>query len=212
MTSIVWDFDGTIANSYPGMVIAVQESLKNNFGIELSKDTIYTDIKKTSIRHYVTELFSTENASKPDVERDVNIFYHDYKLLEKQYQGKIRLFPHAEKVLENLFNQGVNQFVVTHRDESIYELVKALKIDNFFQEVVSVENDFKRKPDSNMLDYLIKKYSIEAQSLYVIGDRLIDIKFGKTVNAKTILLSDDTPTFNQDYTVHDLLEIPELIQ
>ncbi|AKP66621.1 HAD hydrolase-like protein [Companilactobacillus ginsenosidimutans] len=208
MTSIVWDFDGTLANSYPGMVIAVQQSLKDNFQIELSKDTIYKDIKDTSIRQYITDLFSEKRESGENVDRDVKIFYHDYKLLEKQYQNKIRLIPHALNTLKLLNEQGVQQFVVTHRDESIYELTKSLEIEDIFTEVVSVEKDFKRKPDSNMLDYLIKKYSLNTSDLWVIGDRKIDIDFGKSVGANTMLLAENNSDFGQDETVTDLSQIP----
>jgi phosphoglycolate phosphatase-like HAD superfamily hydrolase len=211
MTSIVWDFDGTLANSYPGMVIAVQESLKNNFDIELSKDTIYKDIKETSIRQYVTDIFSDQGENPEQVDRDVKIFYHDYKLIEKQHQDKIRLIPHALTTLKSLNEKGVQQFVVTHRDNSIFDLVKGLEIDDFFTEVVSVENDFKRKPDSNMLDYLIKKYSLNSSDLWVIGDRKIDIDFGKTVSANTLLLDESNGEFGQDATVSDLSQIESAI-
>ncbi|MCH4008205.1 HAD-IA family hydrolase [Companilactobacillus sp.] len=211
MTSIVWDFDGTLANSYPGMVVAVQDSLKNNFQIELSKDTIYTDIKKTSIRAYVTGLFQDKNETPEEVDRDVKIFYHDYKLLEKQYQDKIRLMPHALNALKYLQSKGVQQFIVTHRDESINSLVKTLGINDFFEEVVSVENGFVRKPDSNMLKYLLDKYTLSPNDLWVIGDRKIDIDFGKSVDAKSILLTDSKSDFGQTKTISDLLEIENMI-
>ena len=211
MTSIIWDFDGTLANSYPGMVIAVQESLKTNFQIEISKDSIYKDIKKTSIRQYVTDLFTEKGESDEDVTRDVKIFYHDYKLLEKQYQDKIHLIPHAEKALKYLQKLKVTQFIVTHRDESIKELTEQLAIRSFFTEVVSVENGFERKPSSNMLDYLVSKYHL-ADDIYVIGDRKIDIDFGKSADAKTIYFSEQKDDFGQDYSITDLNQLADIFK
>lgn len=212
MTSVIWDFDGTIANSYPGMVLAVQQSLKNNFDIELSKDTIFKDIKKTSIRSYVTELFENNSVNNNDVATNVKIFYHDYKYFEAQYQDKIVLIPHVLVALSALKDRGVRQFIVTHRDKSIYDLTKTLGIDNYFDEVVSVEDDHVRKPDPNMINYLTDKYRIDTNDLWVIGDRQIDIDFGNSVKAKTILLSDSHPDFGQTDTISDLSEISKIIK
>lgn len=211
MRNIVWDFDGTLANSYPGMVIAVQESLKNNFKIELSKDTIYTDIKKTSIRHYVTQLMANRERDDLAIKKDVDIFYHDYKLIEQRNQDKIQLLHHAKKALDYLKQQGMRQFIVTHRDKSIKTLVDRLGIKDYFTEVVSVEDGHIRKPDANMLNYLIDKYQIDGD-LWVIGDREIDIDFGKSVAAKTILLSENAADFGQDETITDLQQLIDVFK
>lgn len=212
MTSIVWDFDGAIANSYPGMVIAVQQSLKENFQLEFSKDTIYHDIKKTSIRNYVTELFRDKVHSEDELKKNVDIFYHDYKFLEKNNQDKINLLPHAKSTFAELKQAGFQQFLVTHRDESIYQLAKTLEIEDYFTEIVSVEKDFRRKPDSHMLDYLIEKYHLDKSNLWVIGDRQIDIDFGRSVSAKTILLTDQNVDLGQDKTITDLNQVLSVIK
>lgn len=211
MTSIVWDFDGTLANSYPGMVTAVQKSLKDNFKIDLSRDTIFKDIKKTSIRNYVEELFTEEESTKENVEANVKTFYHHYKLIEQQHQDDIVLMPHALKTLKALQEKGVQQFIVTHRDQSIYDIAKKLGIDGFFDEIVSVEDDFIRKPDPNMLKYLMKKYSLSTDALFVVGDRQIDIDFGRSVGAKCVLYSDVDAEFGQDFVVEDLVGVLGLV-
>lgn len=211
MKNIVWDFDGTIANSYPGMVIAVKESLKNNFDIELSRDTIYKDIKETSIRKYVNELFSDDDHYSQDVAKNVKIFYEDYKLIERKYQDRIQLLPHALQALKYLSEAGDRQFIITHRDESIHEIAKNLEISQFFEEIVSVADNFERKPDSNMLDYLMEKYQLDSDDIYVIGDRKIDIDFGHSINAHTILLDEIGGDYSQEYTIGSLAEIKNII-
>lgn len=211
MTSIVWDFDGTLANSYPGMVTAVQKSLKDNFQIDLSRDTIFKDIKKTSIRNYVQELFAADESTKENVEENVKTFYHDYKFIEHEHQDDIVLMPHALKTLKAIQAKGIQQFVITHRDQSIFEIAKKLKIDQFFDEIVSVEDNFIRKPDPNMLNYLLDKHHISSKDLWVIGDRKIDIDFGDSVGASTILYADVEDDFGQDKTVNDLKEICDLV-
>jgi len=207
MKSIVWDFDDTIANSYPGIVSATQKSLRENFDISLSKDTIFKEAKKTSVRKFVTELL----ADQEDVEQAVKVFYASYFRYEKDYHDKITLIPHIKNVLKYCDEKHYMQFIVTHRDQSIFPLAKSLEIEHYFKEIISVADGFKRKPDPDMLNYLMDKYDLKNDDLWVIGDRKIDIDFGKSVNANTILLNDEKVDFDYDYQISDLLEIEKII-
>lgn len=207
MKSIVWDFDDTIANSYPGIVSATQKSLRENFGISLSKDTIFKEAKKTSVRRFVTELLKDQD----DVEQAVKVFYVSYFRYEKEYHDKITLIPHIKNVLQYCDEQHCMQFIVTHRDQSIFPLTKSLGIEHYFKEVISVADGFKRKPDPDMLNYLINKYDLQKEDLWVIGDRKIDIDFGNSVGANTILLNSESVDFDVDHQVSDLLEIEKII-
>jgi haloacid dehalogenase superfamily, subfamily IA, variant 1 with third motif having Dx(3-4)D or Dx(3-4)E len=110
-----------------------------------------------------------------------------------------------------LSEKGALQFVVTHRDQSIHELVKQLNIDKYFKEVISADDGHKRKPDPEMLDYLISKYGLKRNHLWVIGDRQIDVDFGKSVSANTILLNANKVDFDYDNKVADLLDIKQII-
>lgn len=207
MESIVWDFDDTIANSYPGIVSATQKSLRENFDISLSKDTIFKESKKTSVRKFVTDLLKDED----DTQKAVDIFYKAYFRYEKDFHDKITLIPHIEDVLKYYDEKHAMQFIITHRDNSIYDLAESLGIEHYFKEIISVSNGFKRKPDPDMLNYLMNKYDIQKEDLWVIGDRQIDVDFGHNVGAKTILLNANEVDFDYDHKVSDLLEIEKII-
>jgi len=207
MKSIVWDFDDTIANSYPGIVSATQRSLRENFDISLSKDTIFKESKKTSVRKFVTDLLKDEE----DTDKAVEVFYKTYFRYEKEYHDKITLIPHIEDVLKYYDDKHEIQFIVTHRDQSIYDLAKSLGIEHYFKEIISVSEGFKRKPDPEMLEYLIDKYDLKKEDLWVIGDRQIDLEFGDGVGANTILLNSADVDFDYQHKVSDLLEIEKII-
>ncbi len=207
MKSIVWDFDDTIANSYLGIVAATQESLRENFDISLSKDTIFKEAKKTSVRDFAAGLLKDQE----DPKKAVADFYKTYHLNEKKYHDKITLVPHIKDVLEYCDNEHAMQFIVTHRDQSIFDLAKSLGIEHYFKEIISVADGHKRKPNPEMLHYLMDKYDLKKDDLWVVGDREIDMKFGKTVGANTILLNTDEVDFAYDYRVSDLIEIEKII-
>lgn len=46
-----------------------------------------------------------------------------------------------------------------------------------------------RKPNTGMIDEAIKKYNIDPQSSYIIGDSTLDIQLGKNTNIKTVLVN-----------------------
>ncbi|WP_129044986.1 HAD-IA family hydrolase [Companilactobacillus metriopterae] len=202
-SAIVWDFDGTIADSYPGMVKATQYSLEKNFGINISESEIKSEVIKTSIRDYVSNLLLDENK--------VTEFYKNYRIQEKNFQNLIRLYPDTIETLDYFKKENITQFIITHRDNSIFDVTKKLGIDNYFEEIVSVSDNHIRKPDPEMLNYLISKYYISSQQLWVIGDRKVDIDFGNTVNAKTILIRNNEKT-NSTYQVKNLTEIMSIIK
>ncbi|WP_099974828.1 HAD-IA family hydrolase [Lactobacillus terrae] len=202
-SAIVWDFDGTLADSYPGMVKATQYSLKKNFGINIRESDIKSEVIKTSIRDYVSNLLLDENK--------VAEFYKDYRIQEKSFQNLIRLYPDTIETLDYFKKENITQFIFTHRDKSIFEVTKKLGIDDYFEEIVSVSDHHIRKPDPEMLNYLISKYDIPSQKLWVIGDRKVDIDFGNSVNAKTILIRNNEKT-NSNYQLKNLTEIMSIIK
>src|SRR5699024_9225947 len=102
----------------PGIVAATQKSLRENFGIRLSKDTIFKESKKTSVRKFVTELLQDQ----ADVQQAVELFYKSYFQYEKGYHDKITLIPHVMQVLKYCDEKNYSQFIITHRDQSIYDL------------------------------------------------------------------------------------------
>lgn len=49
-----------------------------------------------------------------------------------------------------------------------------------------------RKPEPQLVSDLIRQYEIDAENSYFVGDKLLDVKTGKNVGCKTILISDDS--------------------
>ena len=62
-----------------------------------------------------------------------------------------------------------------------------------------------------MLNYLIKKYGLNKDDLWVIGDRKIDVDFGQSVGAHTILFNSENVDFEYEHKVSDITEIEQII-
>jgi len=98
-------------------------------------------------------------------------------LLEKYKENEARelehpvLFDGIPAHLEETSNQGVRNYLVSHRNDQVLEILAKTEIAPYFTEVVTADDGFPRKPDPTSMLYLKDKYAIE--SGLVIGETAI---------------------------------------
>ncbi|MDU4557168.1 MAG: HAD-IA family hydrolase [Enterococcus faecium] len=198
MKNYIWDFDGTLFDTYPAMVDGAWQALKD-FGISMDKKEIYFKMKKYSTSYLINE--SNLNA------REFNELFHRY---EKESTEVSRPFPETKQVLEMLKDNGGRHFILTHRlTESTWGLLKEHRLAHLIEEVVGIDQDFPRKPDPASLNYLIDTFHLERTDTMMIGDRRLDIVAGKNAGVATCLYDIDhfLGEIPADYVVGNLNEI-----
>lgn len=198
MKNYIWDFDGTLFDTYPAMVDGAWQALKD-FGISMDKKEIYFKMKKYSTSYLINE--SNLNA------REFNELFHRY---EKESTEVSRPFPETKQVLEMLKDNGGRHFILTHRlTESTWGLLKEHRLAHLIEEVVGIDQDFPRKPDPAFLNYLIDTFHLERTDTMMIGDRRLDIEAGKNAGVATCLYDIDhfLGEIPADYVVGNLNEI-----
>ena len=146
----IWDLGGTLLDNYETSTAAFVETLAE-FGIEQEHDCVYEALK-------VSTAFAIEKYA-PEIEN----------FLEKYKENEAR-------ELEQILDQGGRNFLVSHRDNQVLEILSKTKIATYFTEVVTASSGFKRKPDPESMIYLRDKYHIT--SGLVVGDRAIDVEAG----------------------------------
>lgn len=198
MKNYIWDFDGTLFDTYSAMVDGAWQALKD-FGISMDKKEIYFKMKKYSTSYLINE--SNLNA------REFNELFHRY---EKESTEVSRPFPETKQVLEMLKDNGGRHFILTHRlTESTWGLLKEHRLAHLIEEVVGIDQDFPRKPDPASLNYLIDTFHLERTDTMMIGDRRLDIEAGKNAGVATCLYDIDhfLGEIPADYVVGNLNEI-----
>lgn len=198
MKNYIWDFDGTLFDTYPAMVDGAWQALKD-FGISMDKKEIYFKMKKYSTSYLINE--SNLNA------REFNELFHRY---EKESTEVSRPFPETKQVLEMLKDNGGRHFILTHRlTESTWGLLKEHRLTHLIEEVVGIDQDFPRKPNPASLNYLIDTFHLERTDTMMIGDRRLDIEAGKNAGVAICLYDIDhfLGEIPADYVVGNLNEI-----
>ncbi|MDR6125170.1 HAD superfamily hydrolase (TIGR01549 family) [Bacillus sp. SLBN-46] len=162
--NILWDFDGTLFDTYPALVEGF---------IKLSKQ----DLDRTEVLKWL--------------KKDSKTAFKHYGIDESQREEYTRLHNYYSKnesipfeQLEEVLSSIENNIIVTHRDkESTIFLLEKYNLKKYFTEVVSVEEQgFTRKPHSASYEYVLKSHHIDL----VVGDRDLDLIPARKLNIKTV--------------------------
>ena len=171
----IWDLGGTLLDNYETSTAAFVETLAE-FGIEQEHDSVYEALK-------VSTAFAIEKYA-PGIEN----FLEKYKENEARELEHPVLFDGIPTLLENISDQGGRNFLVSHRNDQVLEILAKTEIAPYFTEVVTASSGFKRKPDPESMIYLRDKYHITLG--LVIGDRTIDVEAGHAAGLDAYLFED----------------------
>lgn len=170
----IWDFDGTLFDTYPNMMKAMYKAL----------DDLSVKFDKADLDYFVKEKSMREVAVKYD-KPEISDLYHKY---ETEFQQNPQVYPEIPEILRQTSKKGAKHFILTHRDSAAATFLGNLK--DYFTEIISSENDFPRKPNPAAINYLLKKYDLKPSETVMIGDRPLDIQAGENAGVQTILFDE----------------------
>jgi len=162
--NILWDFDGTLFDTYP----AYSNIFSQVLGELVDKKEIYETLK-ISFSHAVHHFGIKENQIKK------------MDALESQLApNDIKPFENVEEILK-FANKNV---IMTHKDrKGVLSILEYYGWDKYFADMVTIDDGFPRKPNPSAYKYLHEKHDIDL----VIGDREIDLIPAKELGIATCI-------------------------
>ncbi|MBJ8325639.1 HAD hydrolase-like protein [Streptococcus pacificus] len=200
MTTFIWDLDGTLIDSYDAMLASIEVTYKH-FNWSFEREPIKTFILEESIGKL---LFEKSIETGISFELIKKVMSEDVLKRDDEF----RLMPGALSILEWTRSQGIKNFMYTHKGDNTFSVLKKLGISDYFEEVLTGDSGFKRKPDPEAVDYLVDKYHFDKASAYYIGDRKLDKELAVNSGIKSINLGIETSKDNQH--IKTLEEIKQL--
>ncbi|PGS99472.1 HAD-IA family hydrolase [Bacillus tropicus] len=162
--NILWDFDGTLFDTYP----VYTKILSQVLGKEISEEEIYTNLKVSFSRAIDCYKISTKQLSEIDV-LESRIITKDIKPFEK---------------VEEVLKFADKNVIMTHKDKAgVLTILNHYGWDKYFVDMVTIDDGFPRKPNSLAYDYLHKKHNIDL----AIGDRELDLLPAKELGISTCM-------------------------
>lgn len=198
----IWDFDGTLFDTYPAITQAFQKTIKSlGYNVSLS---IIDALVKVNLDYCIDQIVEWLN-----VDRDmlIEIFQREYKACPPD------VFPPFSGVIDTcktIKAKGGKNFIATHRRKSgTLALLNYYEMENLFTEIICGDNGFPHKPDPAMFLYLMKQHQLSKDETITIGDRALDIAAGRSAGIQTVLfIALDDTKLKADRLItdfHDLL-------
>ncbi|AKZ50058.1 TPA: HAD-IA family hydrolase [Streptococcus pyogenes] len=169
----IWDLGGTLLDNYELSTQAFVQTLAF-FSLPGDHDAVYQKLKEST-----AIAVATFALNEPE-------FLHVYRLREADKLAQPIWCLGAKEILEKIATSGSRNFLISHRDCQVNQLLEQAGLLIYFTEVVTASNGFARKPNPESLFYLKEKYDID--SGLVIGDRLIDKQAGQAAGFNTLLV------------------------
>lgn len=203
--AVIWDLDGTLLDSYDMILASLMQLLEEN-SIEADRESILDYI----LTHSVTD-FVRMTASQYSIPFDE--FFSRYWVILEGNDDRIKPMKNAAEILMHLSGYGVSNFVYTHKGKSAESVLEAMKLRQFFTEVLTAADGFERKPSPQAVLYLMDKYNLPKDSTFYVGDRDLDILCAQNAGIKSIFFrSGKECTVGADYVVYDLIQIKNIVQ
>ena len=201
----IWDFDGTIMDTYPGIVRCLKKAL-GDFGYAQSDGEL---MQKLAINIPYTLEYYTELYGIPELADR----YAKYR--EESMDDSINIIPKVDEVLSRVREIGGVNYIFTNRGSTIFGLLESVGLSNEFAEIVTSEDPaFKIKPAPDSVLYLMEKYGGTVEDTVMIGDRVCDLESGYGAGCKTIfLVTPLAPIYPEcDWRINDFDEMLELLK
>lgn len=207
--NIIWDWNGTLLNDVAICINAMNILLEERDLPQLTEDK-YRNVFTFPVKSYYKIIgfdFSVEDFNVPALK------FIDYY---QELFSEASLFADAKTVLNELHDNNYNQYILSAMEQNNLRLsVKNLNIDNYFIEIIGINNHFAHSKIERGLELIIKA-ELDRSSTLMVGDTLHDIDVANAMGIDCILISkghqsENILRANGNSVVNSLLDIKEFL-
>lgn len=200
---IIYDFDGTLSDSYPVYTDALLELLERH-GLRAERDECYS-LLKVSVGHALRH-FAFDRPLE-EISQEFHHLYHEHA------RRSMQAFPGAADILRYAVEHGKKNYIYTHTGRFAFEMMDKMQLSGYVDYVLDASAGFPRKPAPDALYFLFEHCGIEPARAIIIGDRDIDVAAGHNAGIHGCLIDPGHyyPNFEAEYRVDDLAELKDII-
>jgi phosphoglycolate phosphatase-like HAD superfamily hydrolase len=198
--NIIWDFDGTLIDSYPAIAESFLSALHDHgrTGDLLEISTL----AKVSMDHCCQTLSSTYDLPAKVIDQAFRKHWQqsDYFIQHP--------FPGVLQVCEYICRIGGSNVIVTHgANEGIVGILRAHDMTRLFRGWLTKGDGYPRKPDSAAFEAALERFQLEPEKTLGIGDRDIDVMAAKGAGIFACQYGDKKLDVKTDLWVSDYAQL-----
>ena len=201
--NFIWDFDGTLADTYPYHTEALIRGLKTYPEVpEHSAEEIYARMKiniGTGVDPY--------REACPGIRKKYKEFY-----TEIRETGVIPPCKGAVELVKAVKAAGGRNYLYTHSANYTKDMLESYGILDCFDDFVTSEcpadRKFPLKPKPDAVLYLLEKNGLDPEETVMVGDREIDVLAGMNAGTKACMF-DEGGYYKDSAATHYVTELKE---
>lgn len=189
---VLFDLDGTLVDSALDLTAAVDNMLqalgREPAGEARVRQWVGNGAAVLVMRALSGEMYPSESAVEPELfQAAFEVFLSAYTQSNGRYS---RLYPGVESLLAHLQQAGVTQAVVTNKPMAFTTpLLKALKIDHYFAQVVGGDSLPAKKPDPLPLLTVLESVGCLPEQALMLGDSRNDVEAARAAGCPVVCVS-----------------------
>ena len=186
---ILFDFDGTLADSYRAIAASMNHVRAARGLPPLSVDEVRVNVGRGLpylLQHCVPGT---------DLERDAQLYrQHHPSVLETGTD----LLPGAQDTLQELHRLGIKLGICSNKPVAFTRtLVRLLQIEPFLSQVIGPEDVEAPKPAPFMLLEALRRFNVPADEAVYVGDMSVDVQTARGANMKVWIVPTGSETREQ---------------
>ena len=199
----IWDFDGTLYDTYDRIVRAVKKAMDE---MGLSDEGLNVKaLAKTTLRGACEVIAGAKRADE--------LLSCYFAHAEDEGPESMQPFPGCEETLKAIVDKGGFNYLYTHRDKTALDALSRDNLEQYFRDFITDEADFPSKPAPDALNWLIDQHYLDRSECIMIGDRIIDVNAGKNAGIAGALFDPDRfySEDDADFFFTRLTDIPDTL-
>ena len=206
--NLIFDFDGTIADSKECSIVATQKSFKER-GLEEPTVNLIEYYMGIPIEKSFS-LMSSVDLDDHQLEALIKTFRQNYKEVESSY---LKLYKHMTEQLQSLSKDKQLFVVSSKKTDVLIRNLKILDIDHLFTEVIGSDKVNHYKPSPDGINYILNKYQLENEETIYIGDAIFDMQMANSAKVASCAVTwgthsiEELKSENPTYIIHEVTEL-----
>jgi phosphoglycolate phosphatase len=217
---ILFDLDGTLIDSGPDLVLAINHMLE-----KLNKEKFTQEIIHSWVGNGAQTLVKRALLGKSDISEEVDeeLFQKSIDIFLDFYANNLTvatvMYPNVKNTLESLHNAGFTLALVTNKPyEFVEPILKSFDIDGLFSLTIGGNSLDVKKPDPKPLLYVLDKLNYNIEQSVMVGDSKNDIEAANRTNMDSIAVTygynynQDIRVFNPTCIIDDFADILDILK
>ncbi len=177
----IWDFDGTLFDSYPIIIRNLRSALQE-YGYDCDPvEAMGLMLQNITVAHnFYADKFGISR------EEFVNTYNRFHQQINPQLLAKPMV--DVENVLSYICETGRKNYIFTHRQSTTTaQYLEKYGLAPYFQEIIGPDSlHFAYKPAPDAILYLMDKYGMTTEDAVMVGDRDCDLGSARNAGIGTV--------------------------